>query len=259
MTELFVYIIVALLGLIIGSYLNSWIWRVRNNLWRWGGRSKCIHCSRELSWYENIPLASFLVLGGKCKTCKQKIPLDYFLVELSTPLVLIFVTYLHLNYLQLNPWHYFRDIFFSVILICIFVYDYKYMEIRSGVVYGGTLFALAINLLILQSSIFNLSLGILIGFTFFLAQYVFSKGRWIGGGDVRLGLMMGALLGWPGILIALFVSYVGGTIVALPLLILKKKGMNSQIPFGTFLSVGTLVALLWGATIVSWYQNLVRW
>lgn len=259
MTDLFVYFIVSLLGLLIGSYLNSWMWRVHNNQWRLGGRSKCVHCGRELAWHENIPLLSFLALGGKCKTCKQKIPLDYFLVELCTPLILVGVTYFHLNYIPLNPWHYFRDIFFSIVLISIFVYDYKYMEIRSGVVYGGTIIAFIINHFYLLFTVYSLLLGIAIGGGFFLVQYLISKGKWIGGGDVRLGFMMGALLGWPGILIALFVGYVGGTIVSMPQLILKKKNMNSEIPFGTFLSVGALVALTWGQIFLQWYQNLVRW
>jgi prepilin signal peptidase PulO-like enzyme (type II secretory pathway) len=108
-------------------------------------------------------------------------------------------------------------------------------------------------------SIYSLALGALIGSGFFLVQYVLSRGRWIGGGDVRLGVMMGALLGWPNILVALFVSYILGAIVAIPLLIMKKKGMKSEIPFGTFLSVGTLAALLWGNQVINWYWNLIKW
>ncbi len=258
-TPFFVYIIVGALGLIIGSYLNSWVWRVHERQWRLGGRSKCVHCSRPLTWWENVPLVSYLILRGQCRTCHGPIPVDYFLVELFTPLTLCFITYHHLAADTLNPWLYFRDIFFSIVLISVFVYDYKYMEIRSGVVYGGTLVALAINYAALHLSPYSLLLGLAIGAGIFLLQYLVSKGRWIGGGDVRLGLMMGALLGSPTILFALFVAYVTGTIVAVPLLITKKKGMNSEVPFGTFLAVGAMAALVWGQGVVEWYQALVRW
>ncbi len=263
------YLIIIVLGLLVGSYLNSWMWRVRHHEWTFGGRSKCVHCGRELAWYENIPLISFIALQGKCRTCNGVIPVDYFLVELVTPLLLVGVTYYHLNFVSLHSWHYFRDIFFTILLISVFVYDFKYMEIRSGVVYGGTIVALITNFLILQSSnlqsvyssqfIANSVIAMAVGGGLFLLQYIISKGKWIGGGDVRLGVMMGALLGWPNILVALFLAYVFGTVVAVPLLIFKKKNMKAEVPFGTFLAVGTFVTLLWGPIMVEWYQHLIRW
>ncbi len=271
---------VIIFGLILGSYLNSWMWRVHEREENESdslppaahtplprsqrgmplpGRSLCIHCQRQLAWFENIPLISFIALGGKCKTCKQAIPIDYFLVELGTALVMLVVVYLDVTRGVVNTWHIWRDLFFAALLVVVFIYDLKYYLIISGVVYAGAIIAFLVNHFALQFSTYSLVLGGVVGGGFFMLQYVLSRGRWIGGGDVRLGLMMGVLLGWPHILVALFVSYVLGAIVAVPLLIMKKKGMKSEIPFGTFLAVGTLVALFRGGQIINWYWGMMRW
>ena len=226
--------------------------------WKWGGRSVCVGCARTLVWYENIPLVSFVWLKGRCRTCKIIIPKDYFLVELATPLLLVGLTYFHLNIITFNPWHYFRDFLFAVILIIVFVYDFKYKLILSGLTWAGVILALVINHH-LGMSIEGLALGAAVGGGFFLLQYLVSRGRWVGGGDARLGCMIGALLGWPNIVVALFFSYIMGALVAVPLLVARKKNMNSEMPFGTFLAVGTFVTLLWGSAIVGWYLRLVGW
>ncbi len=257
-SPLFVYFILAIFGLTLGSYLNSWMWRVHEGKWQWGGRSMCIHCSRILTWKENIPIISFIILGGKCKTCQEKIPKDYFLVELITAVLFVVVAVIDVNR-GVSEWHVWRDIFFIALLVVVFVYDLKYYLVISGVAYGGAAIAFFVNFYFLHFTLYSLLLGLAVGGGFFAFQYIISKGRWIGGGDVRLGLMMGALLTWPNILVALFFSYVLGAAVSIPLLIFKKKGIKSEIPFGTFLAVGTLVAMLWGSQIMNWYVNLIKW
>jgi prepilin signal peptidase PulO-like enzyme (type II secretory pathway) len=97
-----------------------------------------------------------------------------------------------------------------------------------------------------------------VGGGFFLLQYLVSRGKWIGGGDVRFGVMMGVLLGWPNILVALFIAYVLGAVVAVPLLIFKKKKMKSEVPFGAFLAIGTAAAMFWGSWIVNWYVGMIK-
>lgn len=218
-----------------------------------------MHCSRQLGWQENVPLVSYLWLRGKCATCQGKIPADYFWVELMTPLVLVLTTYYHLYLTAFNRDLYFRDVFFSLILIVVFVYDFKYQEIISGLIWLGAVAAGVLNYLVFGYSWQSLGLAALVGGGFFLAQYVVSRGRWIGGGDVRLGVLMGLLLGWPLIVLALGASYILGMIVAVPLLLLRKKNMNSAIPFGTFLAAATWAAMLGGGFLVNWYLNLVKW
>lgn len=252
-----VYPALAVLGLLMGSYLNAWVWRVHAGQWRWGGRSMCIYCRRQLTWYENIPLVSFVVLRGQCHTCRGVIPVSYFLTELGVALLFVGLTYWHLDILVFDQWRYLRDLVFAILLVVIFLYDLKYYEILPGVVWAGSVLALIFNYGALPYSPLSLFVGAMVGGGFFWLQYVVSKGRWIGGGDVRLGVMMGLLLGWPTILVALFISYVVGALVAAPLLFSKKKTMESAIPFGTFLAVGTFVALLWGNGIVVWYSGLL--
>ena len=252
----FLYPIIFLLGLSFGSFLNAWVWRTRENFRITTGRSMCIICRRQLSWYENIPVISFLVLGGKCRTCKNPIPRHFIMVEIITPLILLLVTWQNLSTFNFNPVHFLRDIVFSILLITIFVYDYLYQEILSELVWVGSVAALFFNFY-LDYNLTSMLIGSLAAGGFFLLQFVISKGKWIGGGDVRLGLMMGLLLGWPVVFVALFIAYVTGALCSVFLLAAKKKTLMSATPFGTYLAIGTFVCLSWGEGIVRWYMGLL--
>ena len=100
-------------------------------------------------------------------------------------------------------------------------------------------------------------IGAIIGSGFFFLQYIISKGKWIGGGDVRLGFLMGIILGWPNILFGLFMSYILGAIAGLFLIIKNKRNIKSEVPFGTYLTLGTFIAMFWGEKIVGWYLGLL--
>ena len=250
-----IYLLVAIFGVILGSFLNSWIWRKRENIRIIGNtRSICIHCHHVLSWYDNIPLLSYLLQNGKCRYCSKKIPFHYFLVELITPILLVLVFRHCLTSLHFSEWRLLRNIFFLSFLVIIFKYDWLYREIPSDVVWAGVVLGLFINYSFLNKSLFSMLLGSAIMGGFFLAQYLISKGRWIGGGDVRLGFMFGVWLGWPVALVSLFVSYILGAIVAVGLLVAHKVNRQSEIPFGTFLAVGVFGCLMWGDKIVKWYM-----
>ncbi|MSU75777.1 MAG: prepilin peptidase [Candidatus Magasanikbacteria bacterium] len=278
LSPLFGYVFLFFLGTCLGSYLNSWMWRTYKQIDKGSdllsptahtplprsqrgiqlpSRSVCVHCHRQLEWFENIPLVSFLILRGKCRTCKKIIPMDYFVVELVVGLGFLFLGWYHFNSNQIVPALLFRDFFFFSLFTVIFAYDLKYYLIISNLVWVGSIVAFVVSYFFLGFSTYSLLLGILIASGFFLLQYLVSRGKWIGGGDVRLGVVMGALLGFPNILVALFLAYVGGGLISLPLVIFKKKGMQSQIPFGTFLSVATLVAMLWGRQVADWYVGLI--
>lgn len=250
---LFLFVI----GVVLGSFLNSWIWRTRENIRIVMGRSICIHCRRKLRWYENIPIFSYLALRGRCLTCRRPIPVSYPLVEFFTGAALVANGWYHINANNLDPWVFARDVIFTTILIIIFVFDYKYTIILSEIVWLGCIVGFIFNYYIFHVNPVSLLVGALVGGGFFLAQYVISQGRWIGGGDVRMGVMVGLWLGWPMVIFALFVAYVLGALVAVPLLLLRKKGMSSEIPFGTFLAMGTLAAMVAGNEIVRWYLEMV--
>lgn len=252
------YLFIFLLGLILGSFLNSWTWRTRENIKIVASRSMCPQCRRKLAWYENIPALSFFFLGGRCRTCKQNIPRHYLWVELGTPIIFTLVAWHHLGEINFNYVNFFRDIFFSSLLIIIFIFDWLYEVVLTSVVWLGLVGGFFFNFFYLGYDLKSLLVGSAVGGGFFLSQFVVSKGKWIGGGDIRLGLMMGMWLGWPMVLVALAIAYIAGTVISLGLILAKKKEFASTTPFGTYLTFGTLVAILWGASIVGWYLNFLR-
>ncbi|MCX6785801.1 MAG: prepilin peptidase [Candidatus Komeilibacteria bacterium] len=242
-------VLIFILGLIFGSFLNAVIFRLKRNEQFIRGRSKCLSCKHNLAWQDLIPLFSFIFLRAKCRYCKAKISWQYPAVELATALVFL-IGYWH--YLNLTDYSVY--LVFSCFLIIIFVFDFKYYLILDKVSLSALMAAFVFNFLLGYSAI-NLLIGALAVAGFFLLQFVVSQGAWIGGGDLRLGLVMGAMLGWPMALVALSLAYLSGAAAGLILIVFKKKRFNSQLPFGTFLSLATWVTLLWGEKILSWYLN----
>jgi len=255
---IFVYAFVFVCGLLLGSFLNSWIWRTRENI-RVVGKafSMCVHCHRTLKWYEKFPLLSYLFLRGKCRTCKRPIPAQYFWVELMSAVLLTLVAYYYINTVSFSEWQLLRDVFFLTFLIVIFVYDALYGLILSRIVWPGAMIGFVVNVCYLNYSPMNLILGGIVGGGFFAAQYLASRGRWIGGGDVRLGIMMGVWLGWPLVLVAILLAYVSGAICGVGLLLSKKASRTTAIPFGIFLAVATFFTLYHGQTVLNWYLSLM--
>lgn len=169
----------------------------------------------------------------------------------------VFMAWYRLNVGVFTPGLFLRDIFFVTFLTVIFIFDSLHKVVISEIVWIGTGIGLFFNYFIFNQSLSTLALGATVAGGFFLLQYLISKGRWIGGGDVRLGVMIGTWVGWPAILVGLFVAYVSGGIVAAVLLISGKKHMHAKLPFGTFLAVGTVVAIYFGDELMNWYLNLI--
>lgn len=252
------YILCFFFGLSAGSFLNASVWRTRENLTILKGRSMCPHCRQKINWYDNIPLISFVILKGKCRFCKGKISWQYPVVELVMGLVfLITAIYGHGTETFMTP-ELLRDWGIIYALVFIFVYDLKYQEIldRSTLPFavGLYLLSLALN----WHPWWSMLLGAAIGSGFFLVQFLVSKGKWVGGGDIRLGLFMGVILGWPYIILALMLAYVMGAIASLFLIAFKNKNLKSETAFGTYLSLATLASMFWGKVIVDWYVGLLK-
>ncbi len=247
MIGLFIFIF----GLLIGSFLNVIVFRLDQKKTFIFGRSACPNCKKEITWQDNIPLVSFLILGGKCRHCKKNISLQYPIVELTTAIVfLLFYFYLGLS-LQ-----FFIYLVFSSFLIIIFVYDLKHYLILDRVTIPAMIFAFLANLY-LKVPLTSLILGAIVGAGFFALQFFLSKGKWVGDGDIRLGALMGLILGLKLTLVALFLSYILGASIGLILIFTNKKKMSSQVPFGPFLVAGTFIALLYGQKLLDWYLNLI--
>lgn len=256
---MFIVIIIlsSLLGLAVGSFLNCVIFRLEKGESFWRGRSHCFSCKKILRWQDLIPVFSFACRRGRCHYCGKKISWQYPLVELAAALLFglaaIFQPATDLvNWLS---WL-LRDWLFISFLIIIFVYDFKHYLILDKVIWPAVIFAVLLNLS-LHFPLMILILGAVFGTAFFLLQYTLSRGRWLGGGDVRLGLLLGLMLGWPGIVMAITIAYFIGSVFSLFLIISKKKSWRSQLPLGTFLTVAAVITMFWGEQILQWYLSLI--
>jgi len=248
-------IIIFLLGLCLGSFLNSWVLRTRSGKSILRGRSECSYCHHVLVPFDLVPVFSFLFLKGKCRWCKRKIFWYYPLIELFTGILflLVFAQYPE-NFFGVEV---IRDLAVVFFLEFIFLYDWWYGEIpdRAALVPGIILFLFSI--LFQWHSIPSLVGGVMVGTGFFLLQFLLSKGKWIGAGDIRLGFFMGVILGWPLIGVALVLAYVGGAFILLPFLLLKKVQKESKIPFGTLLIPATLLTIFLGENLLGWWLQLL--
>jgi len=251
-------------GIAIGSFINVVVGRTRKEGQNFeidlksliSSRSYCDFCKRQLVWWENIPLLSFIILGCKCRTCKKKIPLEYFLVELTTGLVFVAVTLwfmpqfnfssLLLSFLILG---FFLTI--ALILILIFLIDWHFQIIPD-------LATLALIILSLLGHFFDgdLSLRLLIApllsFLFLFLIHLFTKRKGMGFGDVKFAIFMGLFLGGRRVVLAFYIAVLTGALIGVILILSKKKKFGQKIAFGPFLVLGTFTSWLFGNRIIDW-------
>jgi len=247
-------IIFFIFGLVIGSFLNVVIFRY-NTKKTFGGRSKCMSCQKELSWYELFPVFSFLFLGGRCKGCKTKISWQYPLVELLTGVVFacLFLKFQDIFYFQPNLFaatiSYYAGMFSLLIVIAVYDIKHKIIPDTLALVFGilafaGLFFFSSSGFNVHLPSIWNLLSGVLIALPFFLI-WLFSKGAWMGLGDAKLAIGLGWLLGMFRALSGMVLAFWSGAIIGLLLIAFSKKhSMKSEIPFAPFLVLGAILAFL---------------
>jgi len=249
---LFIFFI---LGLSLGSFVYCLVFRLHHglNLWR---PSFCPHCQYSLSWYDNIPLLSFLFLRGRCRKCRAKIGVAHFLVELIFGL--LFVAYFYFSLVSAWSWWQLAVGFLALVLwLLVLLSDYYFLEIYLPPLIIGAAVILILQLLAGVSP-WSLLLSVFIGAGFFALQYLLTRGRGIGSGDIWLGGLMGLVFpSWPLLLVAIFVSYIIGTMVSLILLAGRRKNLKSRLPLGVFLALGSLVALFAGSWLLSWYLGFL--
>ncbi|HQK63757.1 MAG TPA: prepilin peptidase [Candidatus Staskawiczbacteria bacterium] len=246
---IFGYFFSFILGLCIGSFLNCLIYRLETEK-TLKGRSFCPHCKHQLSWKDLMPVFSFAILGGKCRYCKKKISWQYPAVELATAAIFLLIfshTTEIINLLFL--------FYIAASLVAIFVYDLKHYLIPDKILIPATIIVIAYRVLDFQL-LLNYFWAAIIASGFFLLIYLLSGGRAMGFGDVKLAILMGILLGISNTLLALFFAFVIGAIIGIISILLNKKSLKSEIPFGPFLVFGTFVALFWGPEIIAWYFNI---
>lgn len=237
--EFFILFFSFITGCALGSFLNVVVERTHKDKSWWSGRSICENCGKDLEAIELIPVISYLIQRGKCKKCKAKLSIQYLIMELLSGLGLAFLVYkFGLTYESLTLG------FIFLLLLGNFVSDLKYMELPEIFSLPAIVLAVIYSLQFTENSLKSLLIGIVFGFLFFFLQYVLTKGKGIGSGDIRLGVIIGAILAWPLALVAILISYVFGSIVSLALLASKKISRNSAIPLGVFLIPGLIFTFL---------------
>ncbi len=259
-----------LLGSIFGSFMNVFVDRgeKKESLL---GSSCCDFCKKELRWFENVPVLGYFFVKGKCSRCKKQLSFQYPLVEFCLGVLFLAVGFKTGLILNLNPS---TGIFLETIyllavifvLSAIFIWDLKYMIIPDKLVISGflltTIYILA-HYFLASCSIFSIScfvseniLGSFLVGGFFYVLFAISKGKWIGGGDVKLGFWLGLLIGWKHVYPFLLITYVLGSVIALILVKKSKKGWKSQIPFGPFLVISSFIFLFFGEKLLYLYKIL---
>jgi prepilin signal peptidase PulO-like enzyme (type II secretory pathway) len=243
-------------GLLIGSFVNCLAWR-RHQGETILGRSYCPQCRHQIAWYDNIPLLSFLLLSGRCRHCRQKISWQYPLAELATGLLF----YGAFVYFGANPWLLLRAFVILALLLLVFIYDYRWYLIPVPALAWGGLAIFILGLLFyplpLGYYLFATIVVVSLTLVFFGAQYLLTKGRGLGEGDIWLGAFLGICL--PNIReisVAILSAYLIGALFGLITMALGHKKWQSKLPLGVFLSLGAVIGLFWGQPLAAWYLSL---
>jgi leader peptidase (prepilin peptidase)/N-methyltransferase len=244
-------IIIFIFGLLVGSFLNSVIYRSTSGGSIFALHSKCPDCGHILGLWDLIPVASFLWLRGRCRYCEKPISWQYPLVEVATALAFILI----FNRLSIIDYRLFFYFVFTSLLITIFVQDLKHYLILDRMVLSGSILAIIYQLAL--GNFWQGFLGAVLLSGFFGILYLVSRGRWIGLGDVKLGFFLGFLMGYPVVLVLFFLAYFFGAAVSGLLLLTGRRKLRDRLPFGTFLTVASFIAMLWGEEIIQWYFRLI--
>lgn len=254
------------LGVSVGSFLNVLIDRLPRGEQIFKGRSYCESCKKTLAWYDLIPLFSWISLRGHCRYCAASLGIYYPLVELTTGILFVSAFITHPggvpSFFTL-PY----SLFIFSTLIVIFFADLKYQIIPDEVVFPAIAVAFIFQLVDykLASPVGGLSIisltnplfSALGAALFFLSLVLLTRGRGMGVGDVKLALLIGLLLGFPGIIIALYLAFLTGAILGVILVLLGKKRFGQKIPFGPFLVGATFASLFWGTALWHFFQKIL--
>ena len=261
---LLIYFFIILSGVCVGSFLNVLIDRLPKNESIVKSRSHCDHCRHKLHFMDLLPILSFLFLNGKCRYCHSPISIQYPIVELLTGILFVFTfsNFQPGNFqlLNINIFTLLYYLFIISSLIVIFFTDFKYGIIPDKIVYSGIIISFLYLILNTNYLILSNGLSAFFVFAFFLLIFILTHGRGMGFGDVKLVFLLGLLLGFPKIMVALYTAFLLGAIIALILIIFKrKKFFGDTIPFGPFLVLGTFLAMFLGDLILKNYMAFLIW
>jgi leader peptidase (prepilin peptidase) / N-methyltransferase len=246
----FFYFICLVLGLVLGSFYNVCIHRLpREESIVWPG-SRCPHCHHPLSVVDNLPLVSFLLLHGTCRYCHGSISYQYPLIEGLNGLAAILI-----GWKFGLSWAFLQSLLFFGALLVVSAIDLSHRIIPNVITYPGMVVGLVLSGVTGLPGWWSSLIGLLVGggllWLLAFGYEWLARKEGMGGGDIKLLAMIGAFLGWPGVLVVIFIASSIGTLVGLPM-VLWKKDRSYQIPFGPFLSLGAVIYLFIGPSLLSW-------
>lgn len=247
--DIILYIIIFLFGIVIGSFLNVCIFRIPNQEDIVKTGSHCMSCGYRLKWYDMIPVASFLALRGKCRKCGAKLSVQYPLIEAANGILYVCIVWT--GGLSIESLLY---CLLASALLVLSVIDFRTYEIPFGI----NLFILALGLIRVVTdleNILNYLIGLLAVSIVLAVLYYATGGRAIGGGDVKLMAACGLLLGWKLIILAFLLGCVLGAVIHV--IRMKVSGEGRVLAMGPYLSLGVMIAALWGEQMLNWY--FTRW
>jgi leader peptidase (prepilin peptidase)/N-methyltransferase len=249
-------VFLGVLGLVVGSFLNVCIYRLpRRQSVNWPG-SRCTSCDRSLSWYENIPVVSWLILRGRCRTCGERISVMYPIVELVAG-VLFVAGHLIYGWTPLLA----ARLGFACAMVVLFAIDLRHHLLPNVITVPGIVAGFLLSLVLppgWKASLIGLVAGGGVLFAIAEGYYRLRGIEGLGMGDVKMLSMIGAFLGWKLMLLTLVLASFAGSVIGVGVIALGRGGMKAALPFGTFLAVGALTAAVVGDPIVEWYLGFYR-
>jgi len=251
------YIFAFIFGAVVGSFLNVCICRIPQGASIVSPPSHCPACNYRIPFYDNIPIVSFLMLRGKCRSCRAPISFQYPLVELITALLTLFL------FLKFGPTFPFAVLFaFCAAMVVITFIDLEHQIIPDSISLPGIVVGFGVSFFIPRLGWQNSLLGIVAGGgSLFAVAFLYERltgKEGMGGGDIKLLAMMGAFFGWKAIPFIIFVSSLVGSVAGVIVMVAQKKDRKLAIPFGPFLAAGAILYIFYGSQMIQWYLGIGR-
>ncbi len=249
------YIFAFILGAVVGSFLNVCIYRMPKDESIVFPPSRCPQCGFRIPFYDNVPILSYLILGGKCRSCKTRISLQYPLVELINALLTLFL------FMKFGPTFPFLILFvFCSAMVVVTFIDLEHQIIPDVITLPGIVIGFAVSFFIPRFGWQNSLIGIAVGGgSLLLVAYgyqLITKKEGMGGGDIKLLAMMGAFFGWKAVLFIVFASSLIGSVIGITVMLIRKEDTKLAIPFGPFLAFGSVLFIFFGRQVIHWYLSL---
>lgn len=242
-----------LIGLCVGSFLNVVIYRLPLGQSLVSPGSRCTKCGYQLRWYDNVPVLSWAWLGGRCRQCRTAISIQYPVVEIVTGLLFVLVVWLT----PVGPLLVSRLILVAM-LVALFGIDLEHQILPNSITLPGIVIGVMFSFIAppgWKDALLGALLGAGVLYGIAAAYYAVRREEGLGMGDVKMLAMIGAFLGWKAVLVTLVLSSFSGAAIGMALIAAQRGGMKLALPFGTFLAVGALAAMLAGEPLITWYAG----